>query len=48
MRRMASCCVELCGEQSLPVGDGNMIERGDTLQVTGSESSVQKLPLLAQ
>jgi hypothetical protein len=33
--------------KSLPVGGG--IERGDTLQVTGSESSVQKLaPLIAQ
>ncbi len=31
------------GDQSLPIGKGTIIERGDTLQVTGSESTVQKL-----
>jgi putative transport protein len=31
------------GDQSLPIGKGTVIERGDTLQVSGSESSVQKL-----
>jgi putative transport protein len=31
------------GDQSIPIGSGTVIERGDTLQVTGSESTVQKL-----
>jgi putative transport protein len=31
------------GDQSLPIGSGTIIERGDTLQVTGSESTIQKL-----
>jgi putative transport protein len=31
------------GDQSLPVGKGTIVERGDTLQVTGSESAVRKL-----
>jgi putative transport protein len=31
------------GDQSLPVGKGTIIERGDTLQVTGSEPTVRKL-----
>jgi putative transport protein len=31
------------GDQSLPIGKGTVVERGDTLQVTGSESTVQKL-----
>ncbi len=31
------------GDQPLPIGKGTIIERGDTLQVTGSESTVQKL-----
>ena len=35
------------GDQSLPIGKRTVIERGDTLQVTGSESTVQKLaPML--
>lgn len=35
------------GDQSLPIGKRTVIERGDTLQVTGSESTVQKLaPIL--
>lgn len=31
------------GDQSLPIGKGTTIERGDTLQVTGSESTVHKV-----
>ena len=31
------------GEQSLPIGTGTIVERGDTLQVTGSENAVTKL-----
>jgi putative transport protein len=31
------------GDQSLPIGKGTVVERGDTLQVTGSEPTVQKL-----
>jgi putative transport protein len=31
------------GEQSLPIGTGTVVERGDTLQVTGSEAAVEKL-----
>ncbi len=31
------------GEQSMPIGTGTVVERGDTLQVTGSELAVQKL-----
>lgn len=31
------------GDQSLPIGKGTVVERGDTLQVTGSELTVQKL-----
>ncbi len=31
------------GEQSLPIGTETVIERGDTLQVTGSELNVQQL-----
>jgi putative transport protein len=31
------------GDQSLPLGEGIVVERGDTLQVTGSELAVQKL-----
>ena len=31
------------GDQSLPIGKRTVVERGDTLQVTGSESTVQKL-----
>jgi len=31
------------GDRSLPIGRATVIERGDTLQVIGSESSVQKL-----
>ena len=31
------------GDQSLPIGKGTVVERGDTLQVTGSESTVHKL-----
>jgi putative transport protein len=31
------------GDQSLPIGKGTVVERGDTLQVTGSESAVEKL-----
>ena len=35
------------GGQSLPIGTGTVIRRGDTLQVTGSERAVQKLaPLI--
>jgi putative transport protein len=35
------------GGQSLPIGPGTVIQRGDTLQVTGSERAVQKLaPLI--
>ena len=34
------------GDQSLPIGTGTVVERGDTLQVTGSEVSVQKLATL--
>jgi putative transport protein len=33
----------LRGEQSLPIGKETIIERGDTLQVMGSEASIQKL-----
>jgi putative transport protein len=33
----------LRGEQSLPIGKETVIERGDTLQVTGSEAAIQKL-----
>ncbi len=33
----------LRGDESLPIGKGTTIERGDTLQVTGSESTVNKL-----
>ena len=31
------------GEQSLPIGTGTVVERGDTLQVVGSEVAVDKL-----
>jgi putative transport protein len=31
------------GEQSLPIGPGTVVERGDTLHVTGSEASVERL-----
>ena len=31
------------GDQSLPIGSGTVVERGDTLQVTGSELAVKKL-----
>ena len=31
------------GDQTLPIGTETVLERGDTLQVTGSEVSVQKL-----
>ena len=31
------------GDQSLPIGKGTVVARGDTLQVTGSESTVHKL-----
>jgi putative transport protein len=31
------------GDQSLPIGMGTIVERGDTLQVTGSELTVSKL-----
>jgi putative transport protein len=31
------------GDQSLPIGKGTIVERGDTLQVTGAESTVRKL-----
>src|SRR5277367_460963 len=30
-------------DQSIPIGKGTVVERGDTLQVTGSELTVQKL-----
>lgn len=33
----------LRGEQSLPIGKETVIERGDTLQVIGSEAAIQKL-----
>ena len=37
------------GEQSLPIGTELMIQRGDILQVTGSESAVRKLaPLIGR
>jgi putative transport protein len=37
------------GEQSLPIGTELVIERGDTLQVTGSESAVKKFaPLVGR
>jgi len=31
------------GEQSLPIGPGTVVERGDTLDVTGSEAAVEGL-----
>jgi putative transport protein len=31
------------GEQSLPIGPGTVVERGDTLHVTGSEAAVEGL-----
>jgi putative transport protein len=31
------------GDQSIPIGKGTIVERGDTLQVTGSESTIRKL-----
>jgi putative transport protein len=31
------------GGQSLPIGKGTIVERGDTLQVTGAEATVRKL-----
>ncbi len=31
------------GSQSLPIGKGTIVERGDTLQVTGAEATVRKL-----
>jgi putative transport protein len=31
------------GEQSLPIGSGTVVERGDTLHVTGSEAAVEGL-----
>ena len=31
------------GDESLPIGTETIVERGDTLQVTGSESAIQKL-----
>jgi putative transport protein len=34
------------GEQSLPIGTGTVVERGDTLQVVGSEAAVDKLALI--
>jgi putative transport protein len=34
------------GDQSLPIGTETVVERGDTLQVTGSESTVKKLASL--
>lgn len=33
----------LRGDLSLPIGTGTVVERGDTLQLTGSERAVQKL-----
>lgn len=37
------------GDESLPIGTETIVERGDTLQVTGSESAIQKLaPLVGQ
>jgi putative transport protein len=34
-------------DQSLPIGMGTVVERGDTLQVTGSEPAVQELAKIA-
>lgn len=34
------------GGQSIPIGPGTIVERGDTLQVTGSESAIQRLARL--
>jgi putative transport protein len=31
------------GDQSIPIGPGTLVERGDTLQVTGSEQTVRRL-----
>jgi len=31
------------GDQSIPIGPGTVVERGDTLQVTGSEAAVKRL-----
>ena len=31
------------GGQSIPIGPGTIVERGDTLQVTGSETAVERL-----
>src|SRR5690348_9689331 len=31
------------GEQSIPIGPGTIVKRGDTLQVTGSEAAVERL-----
>ena len=37
------------GDESLPIGTETIVERGDTLQVTGSESAIQKLaPLVGR
>jgi putative transport protein len=37
------------GERSLPIGTATIVERGDTLQVTGPESAVMKLaPILGR
>jgi len=34
------------GEQPLPIGPGTVVERGDTLQVTGSEAAVERLAVV--
>jgi putative transport protein len=31
------------GDQSIPIGPGTIVKRGDTLQVTGSEAAVERL-----
>ena len=37
------------GDQSIPIGPGTVIQRGDTLQVTGSEAAVHRLaPLVGR
>jgi len=37
------------GEQSLPIGTGTVVERGDTIHVTGSEAAVERLaPLVGR
>jgi len=37
------------GDQSIPIGPGTIVERGDTLQVTGSEAAIERLaPLVGR